>query len=175
MLSSTDIVSVLQKLPCRCIILVDACDAGGFVDEPGLDPRRHVVMAACKDGEAALEPNLKLTAKYPKLSNLKHSLFTLALLNGLEAPRRSNSISSLDLYEDTHTKLHELLRLLNQPPDTQSPVLFPKEKSIPIAMKLSGDVDVYVTIIFQLQPLAAAACSSFFLPDNDRPVYVPTR
>jgi hypothetical protein len=93
-LTSTDIVSVLRKLPCRCIILLDADYCGELVHEPGLDPQRHVVLAACKQNELALAPNPTIVAKYPILSEVQHTLFTLALLDALENRRRSDSIDT---------------------------------------------------------------------------------
>src|SRR5262249_23684635 len=52
MLSAPDVIATLRKLPCRCVILLDACHSGAFIDEPGLDPKRHVVLAACHRNES---------------------------------------------------------------------------------------------------------------------------
>jgi serine/threonine-protein kinase len=139
-ISSTDIAGVLRELPCHCIILLDAGNSGAFIEEPGLDPKRHVVLTACGADEASLEINPRVVRSLPSLVDLtKHSLFTRGLLDGLQNRGKGKNIDSRDLFDHIRTKVDEpLLRLRRfDPTINQTPVIFPANaKPIPFAVAI---------------------------------------
>jgi hypothetical protein len=83
LLSAQALHDALRTIPCRKLVLLDACRSG----TPG-DPIRalnrggpgFMIFAACKSGEAALEPDPERVKKYPAVDGLRHGLFADGLL-----------------------------------------------------------------------------------------------
>jgi WD40 repeat protein len=136
LLKARDLMEELSKIPCRKLILLDACHSGEVVDDPvralNQDGPYFLIFAACKGHESALEPDPKKTAGIPRLSKLKHGLFTEGLLDALGAPeklasgaRRERAVTGTEVANRVKRKVDDLLRLLHAE-GQQTPVFEPR-------------------------------------------------
>jgi WD40 repeat protein len=146
LLKAKDLIDALGAIPCRKLILMDACHSGEVVDDPvralNQDGPHFLIFAACKGNESALEPNPKLTAKYPKLRELKHGLFTEGLLDALGPPerlaagaKRSHPVTGTEVADRVKLKVDELLLMLKAPGE-QTPVFEPRRNDERLRLEL---------------------------------------
>ena len=117
-----DLFVALNRLPCRALVLLDACGCGDVAENPAVAAEgagRVVVLAACKGSEQSYE-----------LPLLKHGIFTLAAIEALssrfdEADRNKDGL--LDTEELIHyikARVPPLLKKIREA-GPQTPVAFP--------------------------------------------------
>lgn len=135
-LSSLELYEALADLPCRKLVLVDACHSGGvgtFDPIRSLTPggRGPTILASCDPAQESYED--------PAYQN---GLFAYAVLEALgrgfaQADQNGDGVlDSVELYEYTRKRLPELLKKTGRPEDAQRPVCFPRQPDpYPLARK----------------------------------------
>jgi WD40 repeat protein len=125
-LRSRDLAEDLARLPCRKLILFDACHSGGVAGNPiraltasGIP---LVVLSACQPDESAHEPENERDGK--------HGLFTEALLRSVDGvvPRkeaRTVAVTGEDLIRTVQQGVRKRLEELD-PGLRQTPVFYPE-------------------------------------------------
>lgn len=148
MLDAAELRKVLQDIPCRKLILLDACHSGALVSSPlrelNREGPRFLIFAACNPDEKALEPNLKLTRDIPRLRDLQHGVFTEGLLVALGRPDRfdarrgrQSAVSAQQIADDVKLTVDTLmLRLELKPEKHQRPVFEPSRNDPRLRLEL---------------------------------------
>jgi uncharacterized caspase-like protein len=136
-LTSEVLCEKLAAIPCRKLVLLDACHSGEAANPvrqltPG--GQGPTVMAACDRNQSSYENK-----------EFGHGLFTYAILEALgprfkaaaSDPRRPGQLHAADLYCYTRTRLPQLLRQIPLPENQQVPILYspPDADDAPFAVR----------------------------------------
>jgi WD40 repeat protein len=138
MLGISDLKELAETIPCRKLIILDACRSGGLLSDPihsfNKDGPRFLVFASCRPDQDSVEPDPAKVGQVPKLKklNLQHGVFTEGLLAALGHPSafnprkgRQRPVTALEMVDAIELKVREMLTLLGEGPTAQTPVFEP--------------------------------------------------
>jgi WD40 repeat protein len=135
-ISAQTLYEKLSALPCRTLVLIDACHSGAAAeaDHPAraLSPggQGPIVLSACDVDQTSIED-----------ADAGHGLFTQAVLDALgthfaEAAQGREELFPDQLYHYVHERLPELLARLHQDEREQVPTWFaPEGEAYPVARR----------------------------------------
>ena len=123
----------LAAIPCRKLLILDACHSGAAADNParGFAPggQGPIILAGCDLNQASLEHE-----------KFHHGLFTFAILEALGDPAAYHDHDGQkmlyvdELYRYTRKKMPKLLGLIGRKETAQAPILFaPEDVNFPVA------------------------------------------
>ena len=126
-LTSLQLFDVLKATPCRKLVILDTCHAGGAAVIPG-DPARDLtrdglrynVIASCQSNQKALEPN-------DEDKRFRHGFFTFALLDLVGPARvsgvgkRQEGVPSSELRAQLPLRLADVLKTAGAEDQAYSP------------------------------------------------------
>jgi WD40 repeat protein len=139
LLTADDLHVALRDVPCRKLVILDACRSGHVANSPirGLnkDGIEFRIFSACKPHQEALEPNPTKARPVLKGRFRPHGVFTWSLMDALGWPEegvkgRPRAVTDKELADRVCGKMKELLTLLEKDDDAQEPEFFPERREL---------------------------------------------
>jgi uncharacterized caspase-like protein len=131
--TNEELFDKLAAIPCRKLLILDACHSGAAADNPARDfapdGQGPIVMAACDLNQSSLEDK-----------KFGHGLFTRAILDALDDAQSypdhdgAKELWATDLFRHTRKEMPALLKLIDKRESAQVPILFaPGNQDFPVA------------------------------------------